>query len=73
MNRLRAACLLGVAGLLGACGSGGGGGCTIAHPVPEFDFRIHRGLDVADMNGDGLADLVYATKLVFGSDPASQQ
>jgi hypothetical protein len=68
---VRAACLLGLAGLLDACG--GGGGCIIVNPVPSFDFLVHTGLDAADMNGDGLTDLVHATKLVYGSDPASRQ
>ncbi|MHC4939777.1 MAG: FG-GAP repeat domain-containing protein [Planctomycetota bacterium] len=72
MSGLRAACVLGIAGVLGGCGGGGDGECIDLDPTPDFDFLVHRGLDVADMNGDGLADLVYSTRLVLGSDPAAQ-
>ena len=60
-----------LAAMLGACG--GGGGCVDVYPDPDYDYRSHTGLDSADMNGDGLTDLVFATLLVFGSEPEAQR
>lgn len=54
-------------------GCGGGGGCVDVYPSPNFDYMVHRGLDAADMNGDGLIDLVFSSSMIFGSDPVSQQ
>jgi len=56
--------------LLSACREGG---CIDAVPDPDFDFQNYDALDVADMNGDGLTDLVVASDLVYLSDPAAQQ
>lgn len=60
--------------LLAACSGGGGGGdCVDVYANPDFDFMVYEGLDAADMNGDGLADLVASSRLVFGSEPEAQR
>ena len=71
---------LGVAAVVGAgvltiiaSGGGGGGECIDHYPNPDFDFMAHYGLDAADMDGDGLNDLVFSSALIYGSEPAAQE
>jgi hypothetical protein len=64
--------LLGAA-IVAGCSGGGGGGCVIVNPTPDLDFMIFKGIDAADMDGDGLTDLVYSSRLVYGTDPAAKE
>jgi len=57
--------------LLSACG--GEGGCIDMVPNPTVDFRSYDGLDTADMNADGLNDIVVAGALIYMSDPKAQE
>jgi hypothetical protein len=70
MNRLITLFAVLITALVSACGKGG---CTDLVPDPDFDFHNYDALDAADMNGDGLTDLVVASDLVYLSDPAAQQ
>lgn len=70
MNRLITISAVLINALLSACGEGG---CIDMVPDPDFDFQNYDALDAADMNGDGLTDLVVASDLVYLSDPAAQQ
>jgi len=63
----------GVLTIIASNGGGGDGGCVDLYPNPDYDFMVYKGLDSADMNGDGLDDLVVSSSLLFGSEPASQQ
>jgi hypothetical protein len=70
-NPISAAIILIMAGMLSACG-GDEGDCIQAYPVPEVDFLDHRGIGAADMNRDGLNDLVFTTSLIYGTDPVAR-
>ena len=60
--------------LLAACSGGGGDGeCINVFPTPAVDFMVSEGLDAADLNADGLNDLVVSSRLVFGTEPAAQE
>lgn len=69
---ISAAIMLIMAGMLSACG-GDEGDCIKVYPVPEVDFLHHRGIGAADMNRDGLNDLVFATALIYGTDPVARE
>ena len=72
MNKrtLPALILPGCGVLLAACGEDG---CIDVHPNPTEDVMSYDGLDSADMNMDGLNDIVVGGALVYFSDPASQK
>lgn len=51
-----------------AAGCGGGGEVIDLIPDPEEPFIVSYGLDAADMDGDGLTDIVIAGRLVSPDD-----
>lgn len=63
----------GVLTIIASNGGGGEGECIDVYPNPDYDYMVYKGLDSADMNGDGLNDLVVSSSLYFGSEPASQE
>lgn len=66
-------CALLVSLMIAGCGGGGSGEVIVFNPGDGLPVESFKGMDVADLNGDGLIDIVAASNYFDGVDRSEQR